>query len=101
MPDTWQETRAAYLNRLGKPLGLPDIHAGQYLLDAMWRLRPSRNNGWGEVPTDWDQIAPFAAATKAISEPWEFDAIYDMCRAYCEGKADGKNPLSRPPTERG
>ena len=54
----------------GEPVepGLPEIDAGQYLIDAMMALGPTRSNGMGEEPTDWHIIAPFVQATGRLPE---------------------------------
>ena len=87
----------------GRPVsfGLPDIDAGRYLIDAMMCMGPTRSNGMGEVPTDWDIILPFAQATERVSEPWEMETLADMCVGYCRAKEDGANPLAIAPVEQG
>jgi hypothetical protein len=80
---------------------LPDLEAGQYLVDAMFKLRPTRSSAAGMVPTDWPEIAAFAAVTQRIDEPWECEALFDMCQAYYEELHTGEKPLAIPPVERG
>ena len=85
--------------RLKEPLGVPDLDGGQYLLDAMFRLRPTRSNGMAEVATDWDQIHAFALATGRISEPWEAEVLFDMCQGYSAARQAGEDPLAVSPAE--
>lgn len=80
---------------------MPDLYSGAYLLDAMMAVGPTRSNGMAEAPTDWDILMPFAMATGRLSEPWEFELLADMCREYFQGRAEGENPLSIPPVDRG
>lgn len=51
----------------------------------------------GRVPLDWPVLRPYAKATGAISEPWEYEALIRMSRAYLEENEAAKNPLRREP----
>lgn len=53
-----------------------------------------------EIPVEWPDIVAFSIATRRITEPWEFELIYQMGVAYCEGKSDGRDVFSKPPIER-
>lgn len=81
--------------------GLPELVAGEYIVEAMMTLGPTRSNGMAEVATDWDIILPFVSATGRLSEAWEIETLADMCRLYAVGKGEGENALSIPPVERG
>ena len=85
----------------GKPLGLPDLEAGHYLVEAMFRLGPTRSDGMGERPSDWPEIDAFARMTGRIGEPWEAETLFDMCGSYTRARQEGENPLAIPPVERG
>lgn len=79
---------------------MPELAGGDYLLDAMQRLGPIRATEAGPRAADWPEIHAFAAATGAITEPWEAQAMRDMCRAYLDGLTTGAEPLSIAPVER-
>lgn len=85
--------------RLKQPLGLPRIEAGEYLLEAMFRLGPMRNSGMAATAPDWAEIQAFARLTGRISEPWEAEALFDMCQGYNEAREAGENPLAISPAE--
>jgi len=85
--------------RLGEDLMIPDIGPMKYLMDAMWRLHPTRNTGWGDVAADWRDIEAFAKVTGRIVETWEAELLYDMCAAYTSAKHAGVDPLSMAPVE--
>lgn len=85
--------------RLKEPLGLPDISFGEYLLEAMFRLGPTRCNGMAVTPADWSDIDAFARLTGRISEPWEAEILHDMCQAYHDARQAGENPLAMSPVE--
>lgn len=79
-----------------------ELRAGQYLLDAMFKLRPTRPQPMGGVrPVDWPEVTAFSAGSQRVSEPWELELLIDMAEAYVEGLEAGKNPLSKPPSEWG
>lgn len=86
------------LKGAGRPLGVPDVDVGQYLIDAMFRIGPVRSNGMAELPTDWDLILPWCHA-RGFEQP-EQDLIFDMCQAYAAEKAAGVNHLAIAPVDR-
>lgn len=96
---TGGESWLKQFQRLKQPLGLPRLDAGEYLLEAMFRLGPTRSNGLADVARDWPEIEAFARSTGRIGEPWEIELIFDMCRGYHEAREAGKDPLAMPPTE--
>ncbi len=79
--------------------GLPDIHAGSYVIEAMQTIGPTRSNGMGEQPTDWDIILPFAQATGRLTETWEMEALAAMCREYLRGRTQGESPFGIAPVD--
>jgi len=85
----------------GFPSGLPKLDAGEYLIDAMFVMRPTRSNGMGEVAADWDTIDAFARVSGRISEPWEAETLFAMCEAYHKGLDAGVNPLAIAPVDQG
>lgn len=96
---TGGESWLKQFRRLKQPLGLPKLDAGEYLLDAMFRMGPTCSNGLADVARDWPEIEAFARVTGRISEPWECELLYDMCRGYHEAREAGKDPLAMPPAE--
>lgn len=80
-------------------MGLPELAAGEYLIEAMFKMRPLRSSGFGEVSADWPVIEAFARCTGRISEPWEIETLFEMCEAYQAGLETGANPLAIPPVE--
>lgn len=89
------------LRRRNLPLGLPDLDAGGYLVEAMLRLGPMRSDGMGERQADWPEIDAFARLTGRITEAWEAELLHDMCAAYTQERSQGENPLTIPPVDRG
>ena len=83
----------------GHPSGLPVLDAGQYLIEAMFAMRPTRSNGMGEVAADWDIIDAFARLTGRISEPWEAETLFAMCSGYMECREAGADFLAISPVD--
>ncbi|WP_339109269.1 hypothetical protein [Thioclava sp. GXIMD4216] len=79
---------------MGRPLGLPDLDAGAYLVEAMIRLDPVRSTGLDLRATDWPEISAFMQATGRISEGWEAELLFDMCAGYFEARQAGEDPLA-------
>jgi hypothetical protein len=98
-PKDWQETRLDMMRRTGQGLDLPELAAGDYLVDALFKAGPTKAGGMGEVPMDWLDIWAFAQSTGDVSEPWEAEALHSMSRAYLAAKTAGENPLAIPPIE--
>lgn len=79
---------------------MPDLEAGEYLLETLFEAGPTRVSGEGEMPLDWASLWAYAQATGALAEPWEFRAVMAMSRAYLSAKHEGKNALCKAPVER-
>ncbi len=78
------------------------IRAGQYLLDALFKLRPTRPMPMGGTrPVDWPEVAAFGSVTDRVSEPWELELLVDMAEAYAQGLEKGADPMCMPPSEWG
>lgn len=79
---------------------LVEVDAGQYLIDAMFALGPSRPLGGGGLrATDWPEIAGYAAAQGPFAR-WELQALADMCAHWCRGYRHGASALAVSPLER-
>lgn len=63
-------------------------------------LKPMRDAAPVDRPTDWPEIVPFAHATGRLTEPWEIEALAEMCHAYHRELVAGVNPLRIPPIDR-
>lgn len=85
--------------RLGQPLGLPELDGTEYLIEAMFRLGPIRSDGMGLRSADWPEIDAFARLTGRVSEPWEFEALFDMCSGYFAAHEAGADPLAMSPAQ--
>lgn len=97
-PVRWPHNRARQLEIEGRDYGMPEIEAGQYLLDALMHAGPSIIDPMGnERPLSWVEIAAYQMATRRITEPWEAETLADLSRAYLEGKAQGTDPLGMSP----
>jgi len=51
----------------------------------------------GESQLEWLDLWGYGQATQAVTEPWEFEALSRMSRAYVEGKVKGARPLAKAP----
>lgn len=71
-------------------LGIVDNLPGEYLLDALFAIGPSRWTGEIEGPITWEAIAAYKYATDRMTEPWECEAVMAMSRAYFHAKVRGK-----------
>lgn len=76
---------------------LPEIEFAAHLIDAMNKIGPVRTSMSGPIPTDWDILLPFGTASERLTEPWEYEALSEMCVQYHRGLTKGKEPLCKPP----
>lgn len=66
------------------------MNSGEYLLDALYMLEFTKNDAMGnEKPLDFSDLVAFSQATKRISKPFEFEALYRMSRQFLAGKRLG------------
>lgn len=96
-PQKWPHSRQKQIEKEGKQPNIPEPEAGGYLLQAFFQAGAFTITGMGRVPLDWPVLRPFAEATGAISERWEYEALIRMSRAYLEEIEAAKNPLRREP----
>ena len=78
-------------------LELPDLMAGEYLHDMMFRVGPLRAIGEGMVATDWPVLVAFASNQMLDAEDTEI--LADMCRGYCSAMRDGESPFAIAPVD--
>ena len=84
----------------GKPQGIdPEIDGG-YLLDALFAVGPTEWRQGEEIPVSWSELRAYGQATGVLSEPWEYEAVSAMSRAYFRAKQEGKDVHCIPPVER-
>lgn len=93
----WPHSRQKQIEIEGKQPNIPEPDAGGYLLQAFFEAGAFVITGMGRVPLDWPTLHAYAQATGAISEPWEYQALTRMSRAYLEEIEAAKNPLRREP----
>lgn len=88
--------------RQGEDPPLPELEAGDYLLEALFKMRPTRTDGMGaERPVDWPVILAFAQGSQRVTEAWEIELLADMACAYIEGKVKGADVFSIMPLHQG
>lgn len=88
-----------YARDRGQPLDLPDVTGGGYLVEALMRLGPVRQDGFGERPVDWPEIDAFARQTARIAEPWEAEVLFDMAAGWCAARREGEDTLAMAPVD--
>ncbi|MFP4239515.1 MAG: hypothetical protein ACLFRZ_09435, partial [Rhodosalinus sp.] len=92
------KSRMQHYTDAGRPPPLVPLSAGQYLLEALIEAGPSKHDAMGgETALTWLDLWAYGQATQAVTEPWEFEALSRMSRAYVEGKMKGAHPLAKPP----
>lgn len=84
----------------GTARGINPDTPGQYLMQALWDVGPSRYDDKAEHPILWQELAAYASITGKLTEPWELNAVMSMSKAYVAEKTSGKNPLRIAPVDR-
>lgn len=79
---------------------MPALGVAQPVAEAMLALKPTRETGAMDRPTDWPEIIAFAQATGRVRETWELEALADMCRAYHRELMGGADPFRIAPIDR-
>lgn len=84
----------------GRRAGIETDLDGEYLLDVLFTVGPTEFRGSDECPITWAELLAYGSVTGAISEPWEYEAVMAMSRAYFSAKNEGRNVFCIPPVER-
>lgn len=83
----------------GTARGINPETPGQYLLQALWDVGPSRWVDGSEHAVLWSELAAYASITHKIAEPWELNTVMSMSKAYVAEKA-ARDPLRIAPVDR-
>lgn len=70
-----------------------------YIMDAFFDCGPTRVDGMGESPVDWQTVWAWGLSSQILSEHWERKALIDMSHAYVMGRASGKEATAMSPWE--
>lgn len=82
----------------GDPIPEVPVTAGAYLFDALISAGLCTWGAMGDpMPLSWAEIWAFGQATRAVSEPWEFETLAEMSRAYVAGLHLGRDEFADPP----
>lgn len=84
----------------GSAVGIEKGLPGEYLLNALFEVGPTEYRGGDEGPISWAELLAYGQATQALVEPWEFEAVMSMSRAYFRAKIDGKEVHAMMPVDR-
>jgi len=84
----------------GKPVGIETDLEGAYLLDALFTVGPTEYRAGEEGPITWQELRAYGDATHRLAEPWEFEAVMSMSRAYFNAKVQGRDVHSIAPVDR-
>lgn len=85
----------------GEAVGIETGLDGEYLLDALFKVGPTEFSRGEEGPISWVELAAYGQATQALSEPWEYEAVMSMSRAYFRAKQEGRDIHCIAPVDRG
>ena len=83
---------------MGGPRGIADDIPGHYLMQSLWAVGPSDPNTGG--PILWQELEAYANVSGKLQEPWEFEAVMSMSKAYVQEKTAGVNPFRIAPVDR-
>lgn len=78
-------------------MNIPDVEPGEYLLQAMFVLGPTRATGMGEAATDYPVIESFARSTGRLEDGWDIETMQMMCAAFCSARQAGEDPFCEEP----
>lgn len=88
-------TNRAYLDRIKKPVTLPDVDEWRYMIAAFINSGVTKLAGMGVVPLEWADIVAFGQATGAVLPGWEMQTLYDMCRAWHHENSAAEDNIGR------
>jgi hypothetical protein len=78
--------RQDMLDVLGR-VPVPEVHAGMYLIDILFRVGPIRH----ETPLVEADLEPYERRRGIELEPWQADLLLDLSKAYFAEMHSAKN----------
>lgn len=79
---------------------MPEIEAGEYLLEALFEAGPVKSNGFGPAALTVTDAAEYGRVMGTLVEPWEFRLLHLMSAAFLDGYRSGADPLAIQPMDR-
>ena len=77
---------------------LPELPAGEYLLDALHEVGAFSQGSMGGIsPLTWLELDAYCRRTGEVENPWEAKLIIELSREYVSGYNIGLNVLGIPP----
>jgi hypothetical protein len=69
-------------------------------METLFEVGPLSRSAMGELaPVSWLDFWAYGQATKAVDEPWEYEVLMKMSRAYLAGFQHGKNHFAISPLD--
>jgi len=79
------------------PPPLPELLAGEYLLDALREAGTFTQTVGGILPLTWLELRAYILLTGAIGADWENRLVMMLSREYVDGYNIGLDPAGKPP----
>lgn len=81
-PSDWDETRRECLERLARPVRLPDIGADAYMIQSLYDLGAYTQDGMGNiVPQTWAEVQAFCQLSDLIKTNKEPRLLRELSQA--------------------
>ncbi|MBY0455261.1 MAG: hypothetical protein K2Q11_10335 [Burkholderiaceae bacterium] len=94
MPKTSRRDRLA---QDGVPPQLPDVFAGQYLLDWLFEIGPTQPAGMGSGPVTFQELAAWQQQAGIELQPWEASMLRRLSVEYLNESYEATNAARPPP----
>ena len=96
VPKGWKSSRAQNVNG---DIPLPDLMGGDYLFQDFWAVGPTVRASSGDRALGDAELYYYAKTRGFIAEPWEFEVLIAMSRAFIDGQNLGANEFALSPME--
>lgn len=85
------------MQRDGITMPMPEIDAGQYLLDWLFEIGPTTPMGMSSAPIAWGEIHDWQQQQGVDLKPWESRLLRKLSCEYLSESHEARDPNRPPP----
>lgn len=85
---------------MGAEIRLPDVGAGEYLVDLLLRMKIATQGDYAMQPRSWAEVLAFSEATGTAQQSWERQVLFDMSWDYVQELSKASSPFMKSPMDR-
>lgn len=92
-----KRTRGERMREQGIPVAIPVVSHGLHLIEHLFDAGPVQQSEMGVAPLSSLELEAWKRGTSVPLEPWEFQLLRDLSKAYLSEMLSGRDPMRPAP----